>query len=204
MSATATPTTPAAPTTYFELLDRIEGLARQALAGIPQQRQFLQHMLGGQPQNGVVAPVVIPAVIVPPASPVSEDDVRGVPDASKIVAATKKKAAAKKPTKKAGTPAADSTPTEGDTGATAEQPSLRSVCWAILTRPENTAAGLRAGGEGHSVLKTILDEKLWVSKSNGNMAQLVSQCLHQLKKQGKVTRNAETFCFIAKTGVTLD
>lgn len=206
MSATAT--SAPAPTTYFELLDRIDALARQTLVGVDQQRQFLQ-MLGGMPQNGTPAPVAAKPIPAPAPAPVaSEDDARGVPDASKIIAAKKKpaKKPGRKPAPKTDAPAAEGAEgTESSEGEdTPGTPSLRSVCWAILTRPENMENGLKAGGGGTSVLQTILDEKSWVSKKNGNMAGMVSQCLHNLKKDGKITRNAETHCFIAKPGVTLD
>jgi hypothetical protein len=208
------------------VLDQIDAVADRTFAALKQfttgQRQLMS-MFGGMmqvPTNGTTQAIAAPVAALPAASPTTDDESgRGVPDASAILAKKKKPAAAKKPGAKRGgrkPAAAPAAATEGAapageaTGAdeTAEaepgQPSLRSVVWSILTRPENMEKGLRAGGDGPSVLKVILDEKAWVSKKNGNMPALISQCLNTLKRDGKITRDSETHCFIAKPGVTLD
>lgn len=225
MSATAT-----APNQgMLGVLDQIDAVADRTFAALKQfttgQRELMS-MFGGMmqlPANGNGTPRTVAALPAATATAAAADDEsggRGVPDATAILAKKKAKpAAAKKPgPKKGGRKKADATPpaegepaaageaagTDETTEAEAGQPSLRSVVWSILTRPENAEKGLRAGGDGASVLKVILDEKSWVSKKNGNMPALISQCLHTLKRDGKVTRDSDTHCFIAKPGVTLE
>jgi hypothetical protein len=199
MSATMT-----APTGTFTALDNIEAVAADAYAGIKQythNTRKLMQMLGGITSAPATPVATNAAAPVTPTAPVTESN--GIPDASAIIANAKKKPARKPAAKKAATaPSGDASGTEET--ETTGQPSLRSVCFNVLTRPENLESGLKAGGDGPSVLKTIVDEKLWVSKKNGNMPALISQCLNTLKKDGKVTRNADTHCFIAKPGITLD
>jgi hypothetical protein len=204
----------------FDALDRIDQFAEQQRAGLQQYtsatRQLMQMLGGLTPANGTktAAPIAAPTMTTPVASP--EPTVPGVPDADAILKGKKKTAAAKKPAAKKGgrrkaaapatpAPTGEAAGTDETTEASTDQPSLRSVCFSILSRPENLENGLKAGGtDGPSVLKVIVDEKLWVSKKNGNMPALISQCLHTLKKDGKVTRNKDTHCFIVKPGATLD
>jgi hypothetical protein len=203
------------------ILDQIDAVADRTFAALKQftngQRQLMS-MFSGMMQvssNGVqtVAPVSVTALSA--TTPTTNDDssVSGVPDAAAILAKKKgesvavKKGGHRNPdvlAEEESTAAGETTGTDEATETSSGQPSLRSVVWNILNRPENIEKGLRAGGNGESVLKVILDEKLWTSKRNGNMPSLVSQCLYTLKRDGKVIRDPETHCFIAKSGATLE